>query len=69
MTQISENAEYILLWINKKILKKKQKEYLADDYMLYKVLDNMKMLIGIGKFDYGKMLFATNDKLFGEVIL
>ena len=40
------------------------KKYLmVDDYMLYEVLDKIKEIIGIEKFDYVKILIYTDDKL------
>ena len=46
------------------------KSYLmVDDYMLDKVLDKMKEILGIKKFDFTEILIDTNDKLADEVTL
>ena len=37
--------------------------------MLNKVLDRIKEIIGIEKFDYGKILINTGDKLSDDIIL
>ena len=34
-----------------------------------KVLHNIRMIIGIKKFDEAKILIDTNDKLFDEITL
>ena len=46
------------------------KSYLmVDDYMLDKVLDKTKEILGIKKFDFTEILIDTNDKLADEVTL
>ena len=48
----------------------KEKKYLmVDDYMLYKLLDNIKEIIGIGKFDDTKILIDMDDKLSDDITL
>ena len=48
----------------------KEKKYLmVDDYMLYKLLDNIKEMIGIGKFDDTKILIDMDDKLPDDITL
>ena len=48
----------------------KEKKYLmVDDYMLYKLLDNIKEMIGIGKFDDTKILIDMDDKLSDDITL
>ena len=46
------------------------KKYLiVDDYMLDKVLDKIKMIIGFEKFDDTKILIETGDNLPDDVTL
>ena len=48
----------------------KEKKYLMDDdYMLYKVLDKIKNIIGIEKFDDTKILVDTDYKLPDDISL
>ena len=48
----------------------KEKKYLmVDDYMLYKLLDNIKEMLGIGKFDDTKILIDMDDKLPDDITL
>ena len=42
---------------------------MVDDYMLDKVLDKIKMIIGIKKFDDSKVLIETDDKLSDNITL
>ena len=42
---------------------------MVDDYMLDKVLDKIKMIIGIKKFDDAKVLIETDDKLSDNITL
>ena len=42
---------------------------MADNYMLDKVLDKVKMVTGIEKFDDVKILIDTDDKLANKVTL
>ena len=42
---------------------------MANDYILKKVLDRIKEIIGIGKFDDIKILIDTGDKLPHDVTL
>ena len=39
------------------------------DHMLDGVLDKIKMIMSIGKFDHTKILIDTDDKLVGKVTL
>ena len=53
-----------------KIEKHKWREYLmVDDYMLDKVLDQIKEIIGIEKFDDTQILIDRDDKLPDDMIL
>ena len=46
----------------------KGKKYLmVDDYVLDKVLNKIKKIIGIGRFDDTKILIKTDNKLPGDV--
>ena len=48
----------------------KEKKYLmVDDYMLHKLLDNIKEMIGIGKFDDTNILTDMDDKLPDDITL
>ena len=48
----------------------KEKKYLmVDDYMLHKVLDNIKEMIGVGKFDDTNILIDMDDKLPDDITL
>ena len=48
----------------------KEKNYLiVDDYMVYKVLDKIKEIIDIEKFDYSKILIYTDYKFPDGVTL
>ena len=48
----------------------KEKKYLmVDDYMLHKLLDNIKEMIGIGKFDDTNILIDMDDKLPNDITL
>ena len=48
----------------------KEKKYLmVDDYMLHKLLDNIKEMIGIGKFDDTNILIDMDDKLPDDITL
>ena len=48
----------------------KEKKYLMDDdYMLYKVLDKIKNIIGIEKFDDTKILVDIDYKLPDDIAL
>ena len=48
----------------------KEKEYLMiDDNIFNKVLDKIKKIIGIGKFDDTRILIDTDDKLPGDITL
>ena len=48
----------------------KEKKYLmVEDYMLYKLLDNIKGMIDIGKFDDTKILIDMDDKLPDDITL
>ena len=48
----------------------KEKKYLmVDDYMLHKLLDNIKEMIGIGKFDDTNILIDMDDKLPYDITL
>ena len=40
---------------------------MADEYVLDKVLDNIKEIIGIEKFDDTKILMNTEDKLTNDI--
>ena len=40
-----------------------KKYFIVDDYMLGRVLDKIKEIIGIAKFDDTKILIDTDDKL------
>ena len=42
---------------------------MVGDYMLDKVLDKIKMIIGIKKFDDTKILIEADDKLLDDVTL
>ena len=42
---------------------------MVDDYMLDKVLNKIKIIIGIEKFDGTKMLIEADDKLPDDVTL
>ena len=42
---------------------------MVDDYMLDKVLDKIKKIIGIEKFDDTKILIGMDDKLPDDVTL
>ena len=42
---------------------------MVDDYMVDKVLDKIKELIGIEKFDDTKIIINTDDKLPNEISL
>ena len=42
---------------------------MTDDYILDKVLDKIKMIITVERFDDAKILVDTDDKLFDEVTL
>ena len=42
---------------------------MVDDYMVDKVLDKIKELIGIEKFDDTKIMINTDDKLPNEISL
>ena len=42
---------------------------IVDDYMLDKVLDKIKEIIGIKKFGDTKILIETDDKLPGDILL
>ena len=42
---------------------------MVDDYMLEKVLDKIKEIIGIEKFDDAKILIDTEDKLPDDITL
>ena len=41
---------------------------MVDDYMLDKVLDKIKMILGIEKFDNTKILIKTDDKLLDYLV-
>ena len=47
----------------------KKKYLISNDYILDKVLDKIKMVIGIEKFDEAKILIETDDKFLDEVTL
>ena len=42
---------------------------MLDDYMLDRVLDKIKEIIGNQKFDYTKILIDTDDKLPNNIAL
>ena len=42
---------------------------IVDDYMLVKVLDKIKEIIGIDEFDDTQILIQTNDKLLEDITL
>ena len=42
---------------------------MIDDYMVHKVLDKTKEIIGIKKFDDTKILINTDDKLSHDITL
>ena len=52
-----------------RLMKKKKKIFDGNDYMLDKILDEIKDIIGIGKFDNTKKLIETNDKLPDDITL
>ena len=53
-----------------KIEEDKKKKYLMiDDYILDKVLDKIKEIIGIGKSDDTKILIESDDKLSSYITL
>ena len=53
-----------------KIEEHEGKRYLlAEDYMLYRILDKIKEIIGIAKFDDTKILIDTDDKLSDNITL
>ena len=41
---------------------------MVDDYILDKVLDKIKMILGIEKFDNTKILIKTDDKLLDYLV-
>ena len=52
----------------RKVKEHEGKKYLmADEYVLDKVLDNIKEIIGIEKFDDTKILMNTEDKLTNDI--
>ena len=52
----------------RKVKEHEGKKYLmADEYVLDKVLDNIKEIIGIEKFDDTKILMNTDDKLTNDI--
>ena len=60
----SRQEYWVLSWINGKDWRIWRKEYLMTyDYMLDGVLDKIKMLISIEKFDDTKILIDIEDKL------
>ena len=46
-----------------------KRHLMVHDYMLAKVLDMIKKIIGIEKFDNTKILIDTDDKLPGDITL
>ena len=46
-----------------------EKRFDGNDYMLDKIWDEIKDIIGIGKFDNTKKLIETNDKLPDDITL
>ena len=52
-----------------KIKENKRKKLMANDYILYKVLDKIKETIGIVKFDDTKTLIDADDKLLDYITL
>ena len=46
-----------------------EKEIMVDDYMLHKVLDKLKKIIDIKKFDDTKILIDTDDKLPDDITI
>ena len=52
----------------RKVKEHEGKKYLmADEYVLDKVLDNIKEIIGIEKFDDTEILMNTDDKLTNDI--
>ena len=45
-----------------------KKQFIADDYMLDKVLDKIKEITGIEKFNDTNILIDTDDKVVDEII-
>ena len=45
----------------------RKKHLIAEDYMLGTVLDKIKEIIGIAKFDDAKILIDTNDKFRDDI--
>ena len=52
-----------------KIKENKRKKLMANDYILYKVLDKIKETIGIVKFDDTKTSIDVDDKLLDYITL
>ena len=52
-----------------RLKKTKKKRFDGNDYMLDKIWDEIKDIIGIGKFDNTKKLIETNDKLPDDITL
>ena len=42
---------------------------MVNDYILVKILDKIKEIIDIEKFDYTKILIETDDKLLEDTLL
>ena len=47
----------------------KKKKIMDDDYMLHKVLDKLKKIIDIKKFDDTKIFIDTDDKLPDDITI
>ena len=61
--------ESVLSWINWKDWRNEAKKYLmSDDNILDKVLNKIKKIIDIEKFDDTKILIDTHDKLSDDII-
>ena len=67
--KINKNVEGALSWNDGKIEEIKEKIFVVDDYMLDKLLDKIKEIIGIKNFDDTKILIETDDKLPDEITL
>lgn len=46
-----------------------EKKIMVDDYMLHKVLDKLKKIIDIKKFDDTKIFIDTDDKLPDDITI
>ena len=65
----NKSIKIVILYYDELIGKKGKKCLMADDYMLYRVLDKIKEIIRITKPDDTKVLIDTNEKLSHDITL